>query len=191
MSTSDNRALILEKALELFAARGYDAVGVQEIVQQAGVTKPTLYHYFGSKQGLFESLLEQHHTALARKLHVATRYSGDLPLTLQTVASTYLTFAQQHPLFMRLHLALHFLPPEHEVFPLATHFSSRYTALFEELFIAAAQDHGNMRGRHQRYAWTFMGMINSYVTLVLSDQIKMNEQLSHDIVHQFSHGIYS
>ena len=30
----DNRQLIMEKALELFCARGYDAVGVQEIAEQ-------------------------------------------------------------------------------------------------------------------------------------------------------------
>ena len=45
----DNRAEILNAALDLFHARGYDAVGVQEIVDRAGVTKPTLYYYFGSK----------------------------------------------------------------------------------------------------------------------------------------------
>ena len=48
----DNRERILQCALELFYAKGYDAVGVQEIAQKAGITKPTLYYYFGSKYGL-------------------------------------------------------------------------------------------------------------------------------------------
>ncbi len=43
----DNRERILQCALELFYAKGYDAVGVQEIAQKAGITKPTLYYYFG------------------------------------------------------------------------------------------------------------------------------------------------
>src|SRR5215211_7966667 len=60
MKESGNRALILDRALGLFAARGYDAVGVQEIVEAAGVTKPTLYHYFGSKRGLLEALVAEH-----------------------------------------------------------------------------------------------------------------------------------
>ena len=42
----DNRELIVQSALELFYARGYDAVGVQEIVDKAGISKPTLYYYF-------------------------------------------------------------------------------------------------------------------------------------------------
>ena len=52
----DNREAILSEALHLFYVRGYDAVGVQEIVDAAGVTKPTLYYYFGSKKGLLETL---------------------------------------------------------------------------------------------------------------------------------------
>ena len=54
----DNRERILQCALELFYAKGYDAVGVQEIAQKAGITKPTLYYYFGSKYGLLETLLK-------------------------------------------------------------------------------------------------------------------------------------
>ena len=54
----DNREKILQCAEELFYSRGYDAAGVQEIVEMAGVTTPTLYYYFGSKRGLLEAILE-------------------------------------------------------------------------------------------------------------------------------------
>jgi TetR/AcrR family transcriptional regulator len=40
----ENREILLDRALTLFSTRGYDAVGIQEIVDSAGVTKPTLYH---------------------------------------------------------------------------------------------------------------------------------------------------
>ncbi|MCB5701286.1 TetR/AcrR family transcriptional regulator, partial [Bacteroides fragilis] len=50
----DNRQLIMNSALTLFYESGYDAVGVQQIVDSAGVSKPTMYYYFGSKQGLLE-----------------------------------------------------------------------------------------------------------------------------------------
>lgn len=35
----DNKELILKSALDLFYAKGYDAVGVQEIVDKAGISK--------------------------------------------------------------------------------------------------------------------------------------------------------
>jgi AcrR family transcriptional regulator len=51
-------------AARLFAERGYDATSVREIVAAAGVTKPTLYYHFGSKEGLAQALLTRPVTAL-------------------------------------------------------------------------------------------------------------------------------
>ena len=70
----DNRQLIMEKALELFCARGYDAVGVQEIAEQSGITKPTLYYYFGSKQGLYEFVY------MYSVKYISMEYSRTVPL---------------------------------------------------------------------------------------------------------------
>jgi AcrR family transcriptional regulator len=55
--SGDSAAHIARVAARLFAERGYDATSVREIVEAAGVTKPTLYYHFGSKQGLAEALL--------------------------------------------------------------------------------------------------------------------------------------
>ena len=63
----DNRQLIMNSALTLFYESGYDAVGVQQIVDSAGVSKPTLYYYFGSKQGLLEALLNEHFQPMEQK----------------------------------------------------------------------------------------------------------------------------
>ena len=41
---------ILKKALELFSEKGYDATSVREICEAAGITKPTLYYFYGSKR---------------------------------------------------------------------------------------------------------------------------------------------
>jgi len=54
-SPDDTRAELLDRALDLFAAYGYDGVGVQQICNAAGVTKPTLYHHFGSKRGILRA----------------------------------------------------------------------------------------------------------------------------------------
>ena len=67
----DNREILLETALSLFYEKGYDAVGVQEIVDQAGVTKPTLYYYFGSKRGLLEALLNRDFESMEKNLKEA------------------------------------------------------------------------------------------------------------------------
>lgn len=50
------KAKLLLVALTHFAARGYDGVQVREVAEEAGVSKPTLYYHFGSKEGLFRQL---------------------------------------------------------------------------------------------------------------------------------------
>ena len=52
------RERILETAIGMFAERGYAGTSVREIVEQAGVSKPVLYYYFQSKEGLYLAILE-------------------------------------------------------------------------------------------------------------------------------------
>jgi TetR/AcrR family transcriptional regulator len=64
-------------------------------------------------------------------------------------------------------------------------------ALLERFFEEAAADHGNMRGRHKRYAATYLGMINTYIGLAQRSYATIGDSLVHDAVHQFMHGIFS
>ncbi len=56
VSRSNARDKILVAALDLFADKGFDATGVQEIVARAGVTKGALYHHFASKEDILFDL---------------------------------------------------------------------------------------------------------------------------------------
>lgn len=56
--TNNTRQRILERATGLFAEKGYAGTYVREIVEKAGVSKPALYYYFQSKEGLFYAILE-------------------------------------------------------------------------------------------------------------------------------------
>ena len=49
---------ILNAAVRVFAARGYAATSVQELLRGTGYSKPTLYYHFGSKAGLFRAILD-------------------------------------------------------------------------------------------------------------------------------------
>ncbi len=187
----DNKDKIKSAALALFADQGYDAVGVQEIVVAAGFTKPTLYHYFGSKLGLLEAILEENFLALLEKVRPAADYKGDLPLTLYRLAGAYVAFAKEHPQFYRLQLALWFAPKGSESFRAVLGWGERQHKMLEDLFVKASRDHGNMKGRHQRYAATFLGMVNTIVGLGLNELAELNQEMVFNAVHQFMHGIYS
>jgi len=53
----ETRTRILEAALECFARSGYDATGVAEICDTAGVSKGAFYHHFPTKQTVFLALM--------------------------------------------------------------------------------------------------------------------------------------
>lgn len=55
----ETRAHILQVAQECFGRNGFEATGVAEICECAGVSKGAFYHHFASKQVLFLELLEQ------------------------------------------------------------------------------------------------------------------------------------
>ena len=55
---NNSRERILTTATDLFAEKGYSNTSVREIVAKAGVSKPVLYYYFQSKEGLFYAILE-------------------------------------------------------------------------------------------------------------------------------------
>lgn len=52
------RERLLDTATVLFAEKGYAGASVREIVEKAGVSKPVLYYYFKSKEGLFYAILD-------------------------------------------------------------------------------------------------------------------------------------
>ena len=53
------RERLLAHARTLFGERGYAAVGTEEIVRAAGVTRGALYHQFRDKEALFEAVVEE------------------------------------------------------------------------------------------------------------------------------------
>ena len=54
----DTKQKILDKALELFASRGYDSVSVADIAGEVGIKAPSLYNHFHSKQAIFDAIVE-------------------------------------------------------------------------------------------------------------------------------------
>ena len=50
---------ILQTALELFAAKGYEAVSVSDIAGSLGMTKGALYRHYQSKRDIFDSILKR------------------------------------------------------------------------------------------------------------------------------------
>ncbi|MDQ6992319.1 MAG: TetR/AcrR family transcriptional regulator [Mariprofundus sp.] len=69
---TDVRQHILETAQPIILGKGFSAVGINELLVAAGVPKGSFYHYFKSKEGFGEALLENYfigyHKRLSKRL---------------------------------------------------------------------------------------------------------------------------
>jgi AcrR family transcriptional regulator len=97
-------------AARLFAARGYDATPVREIVEAAGVTKPTLYYHFGSKEGLAQALVTRPLTRLLESLLRAIREEPEPIRALERMLEEHFAFCVEDPDRSRFVYALFFGP---------------------------------------------------------------------------------
>ncbi len=186
-----NRQRILETALVLFASHGYEATGVQEICDQAEITKPTLYHYFNNKQGLLESILEERFKPFLSLLEAACHYRRDLTLNLQRVIEAYFLFASRDLQLYQLLLSLRTAPSRSESRLLIKPWIKAQEEPIMAMFKAAERDHGNMRGRSRAYMISLLGIINAYVQQALEDRLSLDDELAQRARHQFMHGIFS
>jgi AcrR family transcriptional regulator len=64
MPRAARKAQMLAVAEEVFAERGYLAASMDEIAERVGVSKPMLYEYFGSKEGLLVGCIDKARTEL-------------------------------------------------------------------------------------------------------------------------------
>lgn len=186
-----NREQIIETATLLFSRQGYDGVGINEITEGCGITKPTLYHYFGSKRGLLESIFSEGYAPFVQRFSDCSVYSGDLRDNLERCMALYLDGAKERPDLFRFLLSSGFAPPDSEAKACVQPYAETIFKSLERLFQAASKDHGNMKGRQAAYSASFLGTTHAYVSLFLSGDIKLDKKSQERIVHYFMHGIFS
>lgn len=96
------RDRLLRAATTLFARAGFDGTAVDEVVAAAGVNKRMVYHYFGSKEKLYEAVLGEAYRSL--EIVETTVISGepDLERMTERIVRLYFDFLRDHPKFVRL-----------------------------------------------------------------------------------------
>lgn len=96
------RGRILQAAIRLFSRHGFHAVAVDAIVGRARVNKRMVYHYFGSKDALFEAALVEVYRRI-EKIEIDAVESGRTPREkLARLLESYFEFLDHEPEFTRL-----------------------------------------------------------------------------------------
>ncbi|MGZ6725207.1 MAG: TetR/AcrR family transcriptional regulator [Solirubrobacteraceae bacterium] len=109
-----SRELVLDAAERVMAEHGFEAATVARVVAEAGIPLSSVYHYYGSKDGILLAVME----------HGAERFFADLPewdrrtgrpaQHLARIISAAIRTLERHPNFLRLLIVLAAQPPDRE-----------------------------------------------------------------------------
>jgi AcrR family transcriptional regulator len=103
---ADTRTAVLDAAAQLFDARGFAAVSIGELTAASGVSNGSIYHHFGSKEGVLAEVvagaLEGYHETLLAAL---AEHDGDGPGGVRAAVAHELAWFVDHPREARLVLA--------------------------------------------------------------------------------------
>ncbi len=100
------RSAILEAATSCFARDGYDATGVAEICETAGVSKGAFYYHFESKETVFLELIDSWLQVLETTLQEVTSQAKTVPDGLINMAGMVQQIFENNRQFMGLFLEL-------------------------------------------------------------------------------------
>lgn len=96
LTASARRAQLIEVGRAVFARRGYEAASVEEIAEQAKVSKPIVYEHFHGKEGLYAVVVDREMEYVVRRIADAIS-SGPPRERMERAALAFLTYVKDHP----------------------------------------------------------------------------------------------
>jgi AcrR family transcriptional regulator len=96
MPRSAREQLILRVAGQAFAEAGYERASMDRIAQLAGVSKPMLYAYFGSKEGLYVVYIERMGAELVDRLVRADQPHAPHAVRLRALIAEFFAFVSEY-----------------------------------------------------------------------------------------------
>ncbi len=160
-ASSDPRQRLLDAGLKLFANRGYAGTAVQDITEEAKVTKPTLYYYFENKEGLFQALVDQAMDERLRLMQHAAPPGKATVDQLVDIIAILTDFARRQPDLLRITFAIAFAADGEYPTGFKKHAKMRASFEFIAGIIHAGQERGVLSSDYN-----VMELTQSYFNLV-------------------------
>lgn len=92
IATTDRRTEIVDAAAGLFFARGYGGTSIQDVADEVGILKGSLYHHIDAKDDLLVAVIDEVHDAAMARLAEAERREG-------SVVDRLVWFLRDHTLY--------------------------------------------------------------------------------------------
>jgi AcrR family transcriptional regulator len=106
-----SRELVLDAAERVMAKHGFEAATLARVVEEAGIPMSSVYHYFGSKDGILLAVMERGADRFFADLPEWDRRAGPPAKHLAKVVSTAVHTLERHPDFLRLLIVFAAQPP--------------------------------------------------------------------------------
>lgn len=92
----DRTEIIIDTAADIFRRKGYDATSLQEIADEVGILKGSIYHYIDTKEDLLFAIVERNH-ALIIEGNQAWREESDPVAALRSFIEGHMRLSLQNP----------------------------------------------------------------------------------------------
>lgn len=131
---------MINGALKIFALNGYQKASTDDIVKEAGISKGLLFHYFGSKAGLYIFVYEYSSRYMSMELQRAVSLrERDLFCLLMQMEDAKNVLLRNYP-YMQKFLFGHEAPEEEEIQDKIKDFTGLVSAAMEEVLERADYD---------------------------------------------------
>jgi len=163
----DVRARLLGSAAELFSAKGYAGTTVREIVERAGVTKPALYYYFRSKEGIYLDLMRAPLEGFTERIESAAREKGTSRERITRLClRAYDDFVRNLP-HARILFSFYYGPPQGAPYVDFDTVQLRFQEIVAGLLKEGIRSGEFRRGNPTDMMWTVAGAVNVAMELEL------------------------
>jgi AcrR family transcriptional regulator len=102
VTADDKPRRILDAAVRVFAAQGYDSSRVGDVAKEAGVAYGLVYHYYESKEAVLEAVFREAWGRLLAAVALAEETGGDAAEQLELVVKIVLRAWRDDPDLVRL-----------------------------------------------------------------------------------------
>jgi len=182
---------LLDAALTLFAAKGYAAASVREIIEAAGVTRPVLYYYCANKEDLFKRLVRWTHAAADRELARVAADASGCENRLRAVLRGSFAFCAADPRVPRLMFQTAFGPPIPSIAEfMADAGAARFLAV--QHVMQDGLDAGELAGRDAAFlAMAFCCLMDHHINIssrLPAPDTHLTPELADALVTVFLHG---
>lgn len=133
------RSRILQAARELFVAQGLHSTSMSQIAERSGVTQSMLHYYFGSKQGLFQTVLSEAFIPLFSERLFPKGSELNFSELIRAAISSRFRFFQKNPDVLKL-LSRTFHMDEYQPSALAKEIGDKWIDIYR-----TAQKRGQIR----------------------------------------------